>query len=213
VRLTKDIECAMETFFVIKNKEAKLLLPPGLKLYTFLTGAFIQIGALKYRNILFEGRSLGPSTDVFIAVAVKLQGRTTGLCVDIYNNNEETVSIINKNWFFNKKYAEIDWSQNQSYFSVHLYYNKQSILEYKTKILSKLFILPLLKKRAALTINENTLYTFDNTFNKSFGFYASPKIKSNLTLEWFEKLHKIQLYSIIWFKDTLNVMDAKPVAK
>ena len=176
MRLTKDIEWAMETFFVIKNKEAKLLLHPGLKLYTFVTGSFIQIGALKYWNILFEGRSLGPGTDVFIAVTVKLQGRTAGFCVDIYNNNEETVSIINKNWFFNKKYAEIDWSQNHSNFSVHLNYNEQSILEYKTNILSKLFILPLLKKRTALTINENTSYTFDNTFNKSFGFMLSQKL-------------------------------------
>lgn len=213
MRLTKDVEHVMETLFLIRNEDARELLPRGLTPYTFWGKGLLQLSALKYKDLDFEGRSLGPCTDVYVAIATKLGDKLSGFCVCFYNDSEEVVAVVNRNWFFSKKYAEIGWEINQDHFSVHVTHDEKHILDYGTTILTRFLVLPVLKRtRHASTLSENTIYVFDNVFDTKFGTYTRPKIQAQETLEWIAKLQKRRLYSIIWFNDTLRITDAKPVA-
>jgi hypothetical protein len=104
----------------------------------------------------------------------------------------------------------MNWQTNHDHFSVHV----NHALRYSATILLRFFILPILyRSRQAITFFEDTVYSFNNIFERKFSFYACPVIHTLNSLEWFARLHKFQLYSIIWFNDTLRITDAKLVAR
>ena len=205
---------------MISRDDAKAFLPRGLQPYTLFGKGLLQVAALKYRDLKFEGRSLGPCTDVFIAIATKWDGKIHGYTIDFYNNNEEVVRTVNSNWFFEKRLAHIDWRIEKNYFFVSVTSNNNNnnnkndkVIEYESTIPSRLILLPLLQRtRKALTESEGIIYTFDNVFDKWFGFYMIPKIKVYRNFELLTK-HKTRFYSMIWFNDILRINDVKPVAK
>jgi hypothetical protein len=225
-RLVKTIEHTMETLFLIGVDDAVKLLPPGFRPYTFLGRGLLQLSALKYSDLKFEGRSLGPCTDVYFAVAVNwpgmsgsgesgggLLGSLRGYCPYFYNNSEQIVHLVNSNWFFNKKYAAIDWKTVDGRYAVSVTLNGERILDYSDGVPSSLLVRPVLQRtRHALTLSNGTVYAFDNIFAKRFGAYSRPQIQTQNALGWFTDLRKLHFYSIMWFNDTLKISNAIPVA-
>jgi Acetoacetate decarboxylase (ADC) len=218
-RLVKTIEHVMETLFMIDVNDAAKLLPGGLKPYSFLGKGLLQLSSLKYNDLKFEGKSLGPCTDVYAAVAASCDGDRfgtglNGYCVCFYNNSEEIVHLVNENWFFNKKYAEIDWKRTErGHYSVSVTLEGEHILDYSGAVISGILVLPVLQRtRHALTLSQGTVYAFDNIFGKRFGVYACPLIDARGSLGWFAGLKKLRFYSIMWLRDTLKITDAMPIA-
>ena len=60
MRLYKDIEFTMETLFLINKGDARKLLLRDFNPFTFWGRGLLQLGALKYRDLKFEGAHFEP---------------------------------------------------------------------------------------------------------------------------------------------------------
>ncbi|HSD56958.1 MAG TPA: hypothetical protein VLB04_02160 [Methanotrichaceae archaeon] len=212
MRLFKDVLHVMQTTFAIPEERARELLPRPFMPYAFFGRCLLQLGALKYRDLIFEGESLGPCTDVYIALGVRWKGKLHGFNVAFYNDSKRIVEVVNKNWFFGKELADIHWSVDEGRYHVQVNLQDQRILDYRVTIPSQQLVLPLPvlpKVERALTLSGGKVYAFDNIFCSNFGFYAWPEARARHGLDWFERINKTQLYSLIWFDDILRVADAE----
>lgn len=212
MRLFKDVDHVMQTTFAISEDVARKLLPRPFMPYSFLGRGLLQLGALKYRDLIFEGRSLGPCTDVYIALGVRWKGRLHGFNVAFYNDSKRVVDVVNKNWFFGKELADISWNVGKGKYHAGVDLHGRRVLDYCTTVPSEPLVLPLPvlpRAERALTLSGGNVYAFDNIFSSNFGFYARPEVRARHGLEWLEEINKTQLYSIIWFDDILRVADAE----
>jgi hypothetical protein len=132
--------------------------------------------------------------------------------VAFYNDSKRIVEVVNKNWFFGKELADIHWSTGEGRYHVQVNLQDKRILDYRVTIPSQQLVLPLPvlpRVERALTISGGKIYAFDNIFCSNFGFYAWPEARARNGLKWFERINKMQLYSLIWFDDILRVADAQ----
>lgn len=210
MRLFKDIEHVMQTTFAISEEVAREHLPRPFVPYAFFGRCLLQLGSLKYRDIIFEGESLGPCTDVYIALGVMWKGKLHGFNVAFYNNSQRIVEVVNENWFLGKKLADIHWSMGEGRYHVWVNLQDHRLIDYRVTIPSQQFLIPLPvlpRVERALTISGEKVYTFDNIFCSNFGFYAWPESRARNSLNWVERTNKTQLYSLIWYDDILRATD------
>ena len=212
MRLFKDIDHVMQTTFAVSEEDALKLLPKPFLPFVIFGRGLLQIGALRYRDLIFEGRSLGPCTDVYVAIGVEWKDRLYGYNVAFFNNSEHVVEVVNKNWFFGKKLADVSWDEDRGKLQVQVDLHGRPVLNYQVSAPPSGLIVPLPvmpKIERALTISNGRIYSFDNIFCSNFGCYAWPEVYARNDLDWLESIGKTQVYSLIWFDDILRVADAK----
>jgi hypothetical protein len=208
--LVKYIDHSSQTIYAISEEDAYRLLPRTFVPYAVLGTSLLQVGALKYKDLILDGRSLGPCTDVYVAVGVNWHGRLHGFNLVFFNNSQMVIDVINRILHIGKKKADIIWKEYRDSYRASVIYDGIWVLDYTTTIPMRLAVLPVLPRiQRAVTLSDGNVYTFDNSFDAFFGHWAQPDIEAAKGLDWLNRLCKHSLYSATWFDDILRVSDVR----